>query len=40
MKDARQNTAPHVVMFEEVMDDPAERFREVERFFYRLPNPH
>jgi hypothetical protein len=40
MKDARQDTAPHVVMFEEVTDDPVARFREVERFFYRLPSPH
>ena len=40
VSDVRQDTAPHVVMFEEVIDDPVERFREIERFFYRLPSPH
>lgn len=40
VRDTRRATAPHVVLFEQVIDDPIRRFTEVERFFYRLPSPH
>jgi len=40
VEDVHKDTAPHVVMIEEVADDPIGRFHEIERFFYRLPSPH
>lgn len=40
VEDLRRATSPHVVLFEQVIDDPLSRFPEVERFFYRLPSPH
>jgi betaine-homocysteine S-methyltransferase len=38
--DVHKKTSPHIVMIEQVSDDPVERFHEIERFFYRLPSPH
>jgi betaine-homocysteine S-methyltransferase len=40
VSDLHEATSPHVVLIEEVADDPVARFQEIERFFYRLPSPH
>lgn len=40
VEDSARATAPHCVLVEEVIDDPAVRFAEVEEFFYRIPHPH
>ena len=40
VEDTQKTTSPHIVLIEQVTDDPVARFAEVERFFYRLPAPH